>query len=168
LISGTAAAAADRYCPITLGTWGSAGYPGGDLMERDAVARLPQVRRAGSQLLARRWSRVILRELGAGWASGPRLVGLAEQIAAASLWSSLPWLSRLTQQSLVITGTADSLVPAPNASILASTLPRAQIYRVHGGGHMCLLDCAAQVGPVIAAFLRSLEPAAVNEAGQLS
>ena len=73
----------------------------------------------GPQRLARRWSRVIQRELRAGWATGPRLGGLAEQIAAASLWSSLGWLPRLTQETLVITGTADALVPAANASILA-------------------------------------------------
>ena len=120
----------------------------------------------GAQRLARRWARVIQRELGAGWATGPRLGGLAEQIAAASLWSSLPWLPRLTQETLVITGTADALVPAANASILASRMPRAQIHRVHGGGHMCLLDRAAEVGPVVAAFLRSLERTAINEVAE--
>ena len=120
----------------------------------------------GPQRLVRRWSRVLLRELGAGWAAGPGLGGFAEQIAAASLWSSLPWLPRLTQETLVITGTADPLVPAANASILASRMPRAQIYRVHGGGHMCLLDRAAEVGPVVAAFLGSLERTAINEVAE--
>ena len=121
----------------------------------------------GPQRLARRWSRVIQRELGAGWATGPRLGGLAEQIAAASLWSSLGWLPRLTQETLVITGTADALVPAANASILACRMPRAQIHRVHGGGHLCLLDRAAEVGPVVSAFLRSLERTAINEVAEL-
>ena len=121
----------------------------------------------GPQRLARRWSRVIQRELGAGWTTGPRLGGLAEQIAAASLWSSLGWLPRLTQETLVITGTADALVPAANASILASRMPRAQLHRVHGGGHMCLLDRAAEVGPVVSAFLRSLERTAINEVAEL-
>jgi poly(3-hydroxyoctanoate) depolymerase len=120
----------------------------------------------GLQRLVRRWSRVLLRELGAGWATGPRLGGLAEQIAAASVWSSLPWLPRLTQETLVITGTADALVPAANASILASRMPRAQIYRVDGGGHMCLLDRAAEVGPVVTAFLRSLERTAIDEVAE--
>ena len=121
----------------------------------------------GPQRLARRWSRVIQRELGAGWATGPRLGGLAEQIAAASLWSSLGWLPRLTQETLVITGTADALVPAANASILAARMPRAQIHRVHGGGHLCLLDRAAEVGPVVSAFLGSLERTAINEVAEL-
>ena len=117
--------------------------------------------------LARRWSHLMMREFGARWATGPRLRGFAEQIAAASLWSSVPWLTQLTQETLVIAGTADPLVPSANASILASRMPHAQIYRVHGGGHLCLLDRAAEVGPIIAAFLRSLEVTAINEAVEL-
>ena len=135
-------------------------------MQCDAVGRLAPSGGQGPQRLARRWSRVIQRELGAGWTTGPRLGGLAEQIAAASLWSSLGWLPRLTQETLVITGTADALVPAANASILASRMPRAQIHRVHGGGHLCL-DRAAEVGPVVSAFLRSLERTAINEVAEL-
>jgi len=114
-----------------------------------------------------RWPRARLRELRTGWSTVPRLGGLAEQITAASLWSSLPWLPRLTQETLVITGTADAVVPAANASILASRIPRAQLHRVHGGGHMCLLDRAAEVGPVVASFLRSLERTPINEVAEL-
>jgi pimeloyl-ACP methyl ester carboxylesterase len=115
---------------------------------------------------ARQWSHLMMREFGARWATGPRLRGFAEQIAAASLWSSVPWLPQLTQETLVITGTADPLVPAANASILASRMPHAHIYPVHGGGHLCLLDRAVEVGPVVAAFLRSLEVTAINEAAE--
>ena len=121
----------------------------------------------GPRGMASQWSQLMQREFGARWATGPRLSGFAEQIAAASLWSSVAWLPQLTQQTLVITGTADALVPSANASILASRMPRAQIYRVHGGGHLCLLDRAAEVGPVIATFLRSLEATAINEATEL-
>ena len=77
------------------------------------------------------------------------------------------WLPRLTRQTLVITGTADALVLAANASILACRMPRAQIHRVHGGGHLCSLDRAAEVGPIVCAFLRSLERTAINEVAEL-
>jgi len=117
--------------------------------------------------LAHRWSQVMIREFGAGWATGPRLKGFVEQTVAATPWSSLAWLPQLTQQTLVIAGTADALVPVGNASILASRIPRAQTYTVNGGGHLCVLDRAAEVGPVIAAFLRSLELTAIDEASQL-
>ena len=63
--------------------------------------------------------------------------------------------------------TADALVPAANASILACRMPRAQIHRVHGGGHLCLLARAAEVGPIVTAFLRSLERTAINEVAEL-
>jgi pimeloyl-ACP methyl ester carboxylesterase len=109
----------------------------------------------------------MMREFGAGWATGPRLKGFLEQTVAAAPWSSVPWLPQLTQKTLVIAGTADALVPFANASILASRIPRAQTYTVYGGGHLCLLDRAAEVGPVIAAFLRSLELTAIDEAAQL-
>ena len=78
------------------------------------------------------------------------------------------WLPRLTQQTLVITGTADALVPAANAGILACSMPRARIHCVQRrGGHLCLLDRAAEVGPVVSAFLSSLERAASNEVTKL-
>jgi poly(3-hydroxyoctanoate) depolymerase len=117
----------------------------------------PSSGRRGPQWLARRWSGLMRREFGVDWLQGPRLSGFAEQVAAASLWSSLPWLAQLAQETLVVTGTADALVPAANADIIASLMPRAYIYRVQGGGHLCLFDRAAEVGPVIATFLRSLE-----------
>ena len=114
-----------------------------------------------------RWWAVMRRELGAGYTNSLWLSGLAQQMAAASLWSSLPWLSRLTHETLVITGTADALVPAQNAWILASSMPRAGLYHVWGGGHLCLLDRVAEVGPVIADFLRALELTSVDEAVEL-
>lgn len=69
------------------------------------------------------WPVQLLRRIGIGGSTMPRLTGLAEQLTAASLWSSLPWLSSLPQQTLVITGTADAVMPAANAAILASGIP---------------------------------------------
>ena len=117
--------------------------------------------------LTQLWPVGLLRQLGADWSTGPRMAGWAEQLTAASVWSSLPWLSQLTQQTLVIAGTADTLVSEANASILASGIPRARLHRVSGGCHMCLLDQAAEVAPVVAAFLDSLAPTAVGEVTEL-
>lgn len=114
--------------------------------------------------LASLWSTLMRREFGVGWGNGSTLNELAQQIAAASLWSSLPWLAQLVQETLVITGTADALVPPENADILASRMPRTQTYRVRGGGHLCLLDRVAEVGPVIANFLRLSKVTAIDDA----
>ena len=118
----------------------------------------------GPLWLARQWIAVMRREFGAGWAYGLALDGLMQQFAAAAMWSSLLRLPRLAQEVLVITGTADALIPPQNASILVSRMPRAQLYRVDGGGHLCLLDRAREVGPVIANFLRSNQTATIDEA----
>lgn len=117
----------------------------------------------GPYWLARQWVNTMRREFGAGGSNGLRLNEFAQQIAAASRWSSLWWLSRLTQDTLVITGTADALVPPENADILASRIPHARTYRVRGGGHLCLSDRVDEVGPVIARFLRSSEVAAIDD-----
>lgn len=101
----------------------------------------------------RQWSNVARREFGAGWEYGPRFNGLLAQFAAASTWSSLPWLTQLTNDTLVITGTADALIPPENSDILAARLPNADLYRVRGGGHLCLVDRADELGPVVAKFL---------------
>jgi hypothetical protein len=43
-----------------------------------------------------------------------------------------------------------------------------RIREVHAaGGHLCLLDRAAEVGPIASAFLRSLERTAINEVAEL-
>jgi pimeloyl-ACP methyl ester carboxylesterase len=118
----------------------------------------------GPQWLARQWFGVMRREIGVGWTNCLRLSAFAQPMAAASLWSSLSWLAQLTQETLVITGTADALVPPENANILAARLPRAQLYRVRGGGHLCLFDRLEEVGPVIANFVRPLEATANDEA----
>jgi poly(3-hydroxyoctanoate) depolymerase len=116
----------------------------------------------GPHWFVRQWGDTMRREFGGGWANRLWLNESAEQIAAASRWTSLPWLPRLTQQSLVIAGTADALVPPYNANILASRMPDARTYLVRGGGHLCVLDRVAEAGPVIANFLNSSEVTAID------
>lgn len=121
----------------------------------------------GPAWLARQWSEVLRREFGASWTHGLSLDGLTQQFLAASMWSSLMWLPKLTQDVLVVAGTADPLVPPENATILASRIPRAETYRVRGGGHLCLLDQVSEVGPVIAEFLRSRQATAFDQVAEL-
>lgn len=129
-------------------------------------AMLADASRCGQELywLASRWPTLLRREFRVGWRNRSLLNELAQQITAASLWSSLPWLTQLVQESLVITGTADALVPPENANILASRIPRTRLYRVRGGGHLCLLDRVAEVGPIIADFLRAQKLTALDDA----
>jgi pimeloyl-ACP methyl ester carboxylesterase len=75
-----------------------------------------------------------------------RLAGLAG-------WSSLPWLHRLRQPTLVVHGDDDPIVPLFNARVVACRIPGARLHVVHGGGHLMLLDSAAEVLPPITDFL---------------
>jgi poly(3-hydroxyalkanoate) depolymerase len=83
----------------------------------------------------------------------PSFRGYAYQLMAITGWSSLPWLHRLPQPTLVMAGAEDPLIPLRNARILASRIPRAAIHVVEDGGHLFLLNHAAQSAAVIREFL---------------
>ena len=83
----------------------------------------------------------------------PSFRGYAYQLVAIAGWSSLPWLHRLPQPALVIAGSEDPLVPIPNARILAARIPRATLHVVVGGGHLFLLNHAAESAAAIRGFL---------------
>jgi poly(3-hydroxyoctanoate) depolymerase len=83
----------------------------------------------------------------------PARRGYLYQFWAAATWSSLPWLWQVNQPALVVTGDQDPLVPPVNAQILAALLPKARLHVVPGGGHLCVLDRAAEVGPRLLEFL---------------
>jgi poly(3-hydroxyalkanoate) depolymerase len=81
------------------------------------------------------------------------LRGYAWQLLAARRWTSLPWLHRLVQPTLVLTGDADPIIPVANGRILAARIPAARLHVVPGGGHLFLLTRANEVAPTIRAFL---------------
>ena len=89
-------------------------------------------------------------------ASDPR--GHLYQFWAATTWSSLLWLARVPQPTLVLTGDADDLVPAVNAQILANLLPAARLHVVPGGGHLALLQHTQELGPLLTSFLLDSPP----------
>ena len=88
----------------------------------------------------------------------PSLRGYLLQLAAIAGWSSLRFLHRIRQPTLVMTGDDDPIVPTVNGRILAGRIPAARLHLVHGGGHLFLLDQAAGSAAVIGEFLRSGEP----------
>jgi pimeloyl-ACP methyl ester carboxylesterase len=80
-------------------------------------------------------------------------LGHLNQFWAAATWSSVPWLHRVRQPTLLIAGAADPIVPAGNATILAALLPHAELHVVPRGGHLCLLERAAELAPLLHGFL---------------
>jgi poly(3-hydroxyoctanoate) depolymerase len=83
----------------------------------------------------------------------PDPLGYALQLYAVAGWSSLPWLHRLQQPTLVVAGEDDPSVPLRNARLLAGRIPDARLHVVKGGGHLFLLDEPENVAPTIRAFL---------------
>ena len=69
-------------------------------------------------------------------------------------WTSLPWLWAVGQPTLIVAGDDDPVTPLVNHRVIATLMPRARLHTMVGGGHLVLLDSAAQVGPVITGFLR--------------
>ena len=84
----------------------------------------------------------------------PSVAGYTYQVWAAAFWSSRWWLSSIDQPVLVLAGEADPLVPPANADLLMSLLPHARKHVVAGGGHLCVLDRAAELSPLLEEFLR--------------
>jgi poly(3-hydroxyalkanoate) depolymerase len=86
-------------------------------------------------------------------ANPPELLGYAYQLYAASGWSSLPWLHRVAQPTLIVAGDDDPSVPLGNARLLAARLPDSRLHVVRGGGHLFLLDEPQSAIPQIGGFL---------------
>jgi poly(3-hydroxyalkanoate) depolymerase len=83
----------------------------------------------------------------------PRLGGYLAQLYAITGWTSLPWLHRLRQPTLVIAGLDDPIVPPVNARILCWRIPGATLHTVPGAGHFVLLEQPGHVGTIVTEFL---------------
>ncbi|MCW2578885.1 MAG: phaB [Blastococcus sp.] len=82
---------------------------------------------------------------------GPRR-GYYYQLAASTGWTSLPFLKLIRQETLIVAGDDDPIVPVVNARIMARLLPDAQLH-VYEGGHIALITEAGELAPVIEKFL---------------
>ena len=78
--------------------------------------------------------------------------GYLYQLLAGTAWSSLPWLRRLRQPTLVMAGSDDPIIPLVNARILATLIRDARLHVVDDG-HLFLLTRAPEMGRVVKEFL---------------
>jgi poly(3-hydroxyalkanoate) depolymerase len=102
-------------------------------------------------------------QINARRARPPSVWGYFGQLVAGISWSSLPWLHRIRQPTLVLSGAADPIVPPINARILAGRIPSAELEIVPGAGHLLLMEHAEPVAERIATFLGL--PAQTSPAG---
>lgn len=79
--------------------------------------------------------------------------GYYYQLLAGAGWSSLPALGLIRRPTLIIAGDDDPIIPLINARIMAKGIPGARLH-IYRGGHLALLTEAAELAPVVDAFLR--------------
>jgi poly(3-hydroxyalkanoate) depolymerase len=78
-------------------------------------------------------------------------VGYVHQLMAGSVWTSLWALPLVRQQTLIIAGTDDPIVPVVNAKVMHRLLPHSTLY-LHPGGHIDLIANASEFGPLVESF----------------
>jgi poly(3-hydroxyalkanoate) depolymerase len=87
-------------------------------------------------------------------------LGYYWQLFAGLGWSSICWLHKINQPTLVLAGDDDPLIPLVNMRLLAWRIPNAQLH-VIDDGHLFLVTRAGTVAPIIMKFLEEEKHRAV-------
>ena len=87
----------------------------------------------------------------------PSTQGYLYQLLAGVGWTSLWWLHRLRQPTLILAGSDDRLVPPINARFLAFLIPNNRLHIIPNAGHLFMLHRLDAVVPLIRQFLDSPE-----------
>jgi poly(3-hydroxyalkanoate) depolymerase len=85
--------------------------------------------------------------------AGRSKVGYYYQLLSMAGWSSLPFLSFITQPTLVMGGDDDPIIPAVNPRMQACLIPGAQLH-IYRGGHLGILTEPDDIVPTVERFLR--------------
>jgi poly(3-hydroxyalkanoate) depolymerase len=80
-------------------------------------------------------------------------LGYLYQLTAGAGWTSLPFLPLLRQQTLILSGADDPLIPLLNAKLMNRLIPNSRLH-IYPGGHLGLVTEAAELAPVVDAFLK--------------
>jgi poly(3-hydroxyalkanoate) depolymerase len=78
--------------------------------------------------------------------------GYYYQLISGIGWTSLPWLPKLRQPTLILAGDDDPIIPLVNARIMHRLIPRSELH-IYDGGHLELVADAERIAPVVEEFL---------------
>ncbi|HJY93869.1 MAG TPA: poly(3-hydroxyalkanoate) depolymerase [Streptosporangiaceae bacterium] len=78
--------------------------------------------------------------------------GYLYQLTAGAGWTSVPFLPLLRQRTLILSGDDDPIIPLANARLMKLLIPKARLHIFHGG-HLGLVTEAAELAPIVDAFL---------------
>ena len=79
-------------------------------------------------------------------------LGYFYQMLGTVGWTSIPWLRKLRQPTLILHGDDDPLVPLVNAKIMHRLIPHSKLYIFHDG-HLGLATSARELAQVVDQFL---------------
>ena len=83
--------------------------------------------------------------------------GYLHQLTAGAGWTSVPFLPLVRQQTLILAGDDDPLIPLANARLMHRLIPHSRVHVYHGG-HLGMVTEARELAPVVDAFLRGETP----------
>jgi poly(3-hydroxyalkanoate) depolymerase len=83
--------------------------------------------------------------------------GYLYQLLAGAGWTSVPFLPLLRQRTLIVSGDDDPLIPLANARLMKLLIPKSRLHVFHGG-HLGLITEAAELAPIVDAFLTAPLP----------
>ena len=78
--------------------------------------------------------------------------GYMLQLLAMTGWTSVPWLWRVKQPTLIVSGTDDPLIPVANARLLSSLIPNARLELIDDG-HLFIVTDPKGSAKLIEGFL---------------
>lgn len=80
-------------------------------------------------------------------------LGYYWQLFAGMGWTSIHWLHKIRQPTLVLAGDDDPLIPLVNMRLLAWRIPNAELHIINDG-HLFLITRAEAVAPILMKFLQ--------------
>jgi poly(3-hydroxyalkanoate) depolymerase len=87
-------------------------------------------------------------------------LGYYWQLFAGLGWTSVHWLHKIRQPTLILAGDDDPIIPLINMKLLAWRIPNSELH-VIDDGHLFLVTRAQSVAPMIMAFLSEEKQPAV-------
>ena len=79
-------------------------------------------------------------------------LGYLWQMFATLGWTSIHWLHRLRQPTLILAGDDDPLVPLINAKLMARLIPNSRLHVFHCG-HLFIITCAEEAAALVHGFV---------------
>jgi pimeloyl-ACP methyl ester carboxylesterase len=124
------------------------------LMEREAGLRLMVENSLGDHAVRER-PELVEEVYAYRLERAPTLAGWQAQAIAGASFDVYDRLGAVTAPTLVIHGTADTVVDPRNAELLAERIPRARVHLIPDRGHLVIWQEGELIAPVVREFLEA-------------